>query len=198
MGMQIMNRYACYSLCLLATTVTASGATYIVATDGKADNDGSRAKSWPSVEHALSKVGGGHTILVKPGLYRGPIQIAKQFAGTRERPTVIQSEVKWKAVVFGAEYHVISNGDGCDWVTIDGLEVLGARYDGIKMNGDHNVVRNCWVHNNQAMGVAMHNQRGGVIENNLVYGWTYYRHSAGGTLPELWSLPPGAGSPSSR
>ena len=79
---------------------------------------------------------------------------------------------------------------------MNGFEVLGARYDGIKMNGDYNVVRNCWVHNNQAMGVAMHNQRGGVIENNL--SWTYYRHSAGGTLPDLWSLPGGAGSSSSR
>jgi hypothetical protein len=163
-----MNRRVWYSLFVLATVAPASGATYYVATDGKAEHDGSWPKPWPSVEHALSKVGGGHTILVKPGLYRGPIQIAKQFAGTRDRPTVIQSEVKWKAVIIGAEYHVMSNGDGCDWVTIDGFEVLGGRYDGIKLNGDHNIVRNCWVHNNQAMGVAMHNKRGGLIENNLI------------------------------
>jgi parallel beta-helix repeat protein len=155
-------------LILLSAAMTAPSATYFVATDGKPENDGTSGQPWPAVEHALAKVGGGHTILVKPGIYRGPIQISRQFAGTRERPTVIQSEVKWKAVVIGAEYHVISNGDGCDWVTVDGFEVLGARYDGIKLNGDHNVVRNCWVHNNQAMGVAMHNKRGGLIENNLI------------------------------
>jgi parallel beta-helix repeat protein len=162
------NRYVWTSLLVLASAIAASAATCYVSTDGKAENDGSREKPWPSVEHALSKLGGGHTVILRPGVYRGPIRIAKQFAGTRERPTLIQSEVKWKAVIVGAEVHVISNGDGCDWVTIDGFEVLGGRYDGIKLSGDHNVVRNCWVHNNQEMGVAMHGKRGGVIENNLI------------------------------
>jgi parallel beta-helix repeat protein len=148
--------------------MVASAQTYYVATDGKPDFPGSKEKPWPSVEYALSKVGGGHTIIVKPGIYRGPMQIAKQYAGTKERPTVIQSEVKWQAVIIGAEYHVISNDDGCDWLVIDGFEVMGGRYDGFKMNGDYNVVRNCWVHNNKAMGIAMHNQKGGVIENNLI------------------------------
>ena len=73
------------------TALTADGAVYYVAADGKPDNDGSRDKPWPSVEYALSKVGGGQTILVRPGVYRGPIQIAKQFAGTQEcRPRTIR------------------------------------------------------------------------------------------------------------
>ena len=156
------------SLFIAAMPTFTNAETYYVATDGKADNDGSREKPWASVEYALSKVGGGHTIIVKPGVYRGPIQIAKQYAGTKEHPTVIKSEVKWKAIIIGAEYHVISNGDGCDWVVIDGFEVMGGRYDGIKMNGDYDTVRNCWVHNNKAMGVAMHNKKGGVIESNLI------------------------------
>jgi len=162
-----VERFA--ALVVLVTAVTAaSGAPYYVATDGKPDGDGSMERPWPSVEHALCEVGGGQTILVRPGIYRGPIQIASQHAGTRQRPTVIQSEVKWKAVVIGAEYHVISNGGDCDWVIIDGFEVMGGRYDGIKMSGDYNTVRNCWVHNNKAMGIAMHNRTGGIIENNLI------------------------------
>jgi parallel beta-helix repeat protein len=146
----------------------ADAGSYFVAPDGREDGDGSAARPWPSVEYALSRVGGGQTLILKPGVYRGPVEIAKQYAGTRERPTVVRSEIKWKAVVIGAPYHVISNADGCDWVTIDGFEVLGARYDGIKMNGDHNVVRNCWSHNNAGMGIAMHGKKGGVIENNLI------------------------------
>lgn len=142
--------------------------THYVATDGKAENNGSIEKPFGSVEQALARVGGGHTIIVKHGIYRGPIFIAKEFAGTAEHPTVIKSEEKWKAVIIGAPYHVISNADNCDWVVIDGFEVLGARYDGIKMNGDHNTVRNCWAHNNSHMGVAMHDQKHCVIENNLI------------------------------
>ena len=98
-----MFRQAGFTVLMALTAMTAHAGTYYVATDGKPDNDGSPGKPWPTVEHALSKVGGGHTIVVKPGIYRGPIQIAKQFAGTREQPTVIQSEVKWKAVIIGAE-----------------------------------------------------------------------------------------------
>jgi hypothetical protein len=62
----------------------------------------------------------------------------------------------------------IVSGDGCHWLTVDGFEVLGARYDGIKLNGDHNVVRNCWVHHNTQMGIAMHHVLNGTIENNLI------------------------------
>src|SRR5262245_14287747 len=142
--------------------------TCYVATDGKADGDGSKDKPFSSVEAALGKVGGGHTIIVKSGVYRGPIQIARRFAGTKETPTTIKAEIKWKAIIIGSPVHVISNDDDCHWITVDGFQVQGARYDGIKMNGDHNVVRNCWVHNNQAMGIAMHNRRAGVIENNLI------------------------------
>ena len=163
-----MNRYVWVSLLVMTMGTAAQADTYYVAGDGKQENDGAWAKPWPSVEYALSKVGGGHTIIVKPGTYRGPIQIAKQYAGTKERPTVIQSEVKWQAVIIGAEYHVISNAGGCHWVVIDGFEVMGGRYDGVKMNGNYNTVRNCWVHNNKAMGIAMHNQKGGIIENNLI------------------------------
>src|SRR5512138_3375447 len=163
-----MNRYVWITLLLMSTTVGAPAAGCFVGTDGKPENDGSREKPWPSVEYALSKVGGGNAVILKPGIYRGPIQIPRQYAGTKDAPTVVKSEVKWKAIIVGAPVHVISNGDECHWVTIDGFEVQGARYDGIKMSGDHNVVRNCWVHNNQAMGVAMHARRGGVIENNLI------------------------------
>lgn len=66
-----MKPHAWNSLLVLATAVTAAGATYYDGTDGKADNDGSRVKPWPSVEHAVSKVGAGHTIIVKPDLDRG-------------------------------------------------------------------------------------------------------------------------------
>ncbi|MHC4176715.1 MAG: right-handed parallel beta-helix repeat-containing protein [Planctomycetota bacterium] len=150
------------------TAITADAATYYVATDGKPENDGSPERPWPSVEYALSQAGGGHTILVKPGVYRGPIRIARQYAGTKALPTVIKAEAKWRAVILGAEYHVIYTADRCDWVTIDGFEVMGGRYDGVKISGDHSTVRNCWVHNNKAMGIAMHNRKGGIIENNLI------------------------------
>jgi hypothetical protein len=126
-------------IAFISLAFSLSADTYYVSTEGNTENDGSREKPWPTVEHALAQVGGGKTILVRPGTYRGPIHIARAHAGTAERPTVIQSEVKWGATIIGAPYHVISNSSECDWLVVDGFEVMGGRYDGIKMNGDHNL-----------------------------------------------------------
>ena len=105
-------RYFCLSLAIFAIPVF--GDTYYVSTTGKEGNDGSADKPWPSVETALAKAGAGHTIIMKAGLYRGPITIAKTAAGTAEHPTIIQAETNWKAVIFVSPQHVIDIL--ADWV----------------------------------------------------------------------------------
>jgi hypothetical protein len=53
-----------YMVAFLLLMIFASRTTageYFVATDGEASNDGTRETPWPSVEHALSITGGGHT-----------------------------------------------------------------------------------------------------------------------------------------
>ena len=51
---------------LLMLASESYAATYYVATDGAASNDGSSARPWPSVNHALAQVGGGHVIGFEP------------------------------------------------------------------------------------------------------------------------------------
>jgi parallel beta-helix repeat protein len=113
-------------------------------------------------------VGGGNTIIVKPGTYLGPVTVSGAQAGTASSPTIIKSETKWMAVLVGSGDHGVYTGTGANWVVLDGFEVMGARYDGIAISGDYSTVRNCWVHNNARMGISMHGRTGGVIENNLV------------------------------
>ncbi len=152
----------------LACASMAAGEVYYIAPDGTQDNDGSIERPWPSVEFALSKVGGGNTIVLLPGAYRGPIRISRAYAGTAGAPTIIRSEVKWKAAIMGSTEHGVYVADNAHWVVIDGLEVFGARMDGIKVSGDNCTVRNCWVHNNSSMGIAIHGRKGWTIENCLV------------------------------
>lgn len=155
------------AMTLLLVLASASyAATYYVAADGAASNDGSSARPWPSVDHALSQVGGGHVIVVKPGVYAG-VRMQKGHQGTAERPTVVKSEKKWGAVLTGATGRGFDNDTGCEWVTVDGFEIAGARGDGIKMMGDHGVVRNCWVHNSSRQGILA-GGKAPIIENNLV------------------------------
>ncbi len=123
-----MFRSPMLGLLLAALTAAAHAETYYVATDGKPENDGSRDKPWPAVDFALKKVGGGHTIVVRPGFYRGPLEVARAFAGTERSPTVVRSEEKWKAIVVGSPGNGVTVGDDCDRVTIEGFEVLGAWY----------------------------------------------------------------------
>lgn len=166
------------SLLLAVVTGAVRAETYYVATDGKPEHDGSRERPWRTVEHALSQVGSGHTILVKPGLYHGPLYVGKTYSGTKQRPTIIRSETKWKAVLLGTSVHGIHSH--ADWIVIDGFEVMGARGDGIKIEADNNTVRNCWAHNNSATGITMQNRKGGVIENNLVeYNGSHPQHHHG-------------------
>ena len=144
------------------------GRTYWIAPGVKPGGNGSRERPFHSLGTALDQAGGGNTFIFRPGLYRGPLTVGKQYAGTEKVPTVLKSLVKWKAVIFSSEHHGISNGDNCDWLVVDGFEVSGARMDGIKLSGDHNTVRNCHVHNNAFQGIAMHAKKSGILENNLV------------------------------
>lgn len=154
---------------LLATMAGVSHAgIYYVANEGSVDNDGSYTKPWPSVAHALDQAGGGNTIVLKPGIYVGPVTVHMKDAGTEKNPTIIKSEKKWKAVIIGGGFgHGMGNDIDCPWVVFDGFEVFGAA-DGVSLNGNHNTARNCWVHNNWAMGISSHSRTGNVIENNLV------------------------------
>ncbi len=158
-----------FTMCLwlLCSCNIARAETYYIAPEGKAENDGSHERPWPSVEIALGKVRGGNTIVFRPGIYRGPMHIAKKYAGTEKHPTILRSEEKWKAVVVGSPEACFSTEDNCNWLTLDGFEILGARNGGVRLFGDHDVIRNCWIHHNTGQGIGM-GRIGGVIENNLV------------------------------
>ncbi len=125
---------ACLLLLPMAATACC-GATYYVAPDGTEDGDGSAAGPWPSVEYALSRVGGGNTIILRAGIYRGPFQIRNHPAPPDGPPTIIKPERKWKAVVNGGAEEAINVVD-CPGIVLDGFEVVGARADGISMNTD--------------------------------------------------------------
>jgi parallel beta-helix repeat protein len=154
-------------LCLLLWTMAARAETYYIATNGRPDTEGSSERPFSSLAIALQKVGGGHTFLFKPGFYTGQIAIPKRYEGTAERPTILKSEQKWQATLLGsADSGIFARG--CNWIVIDGFEVMGARAYGIFLEGDHCVVRNCWVHNNVAVGIGMHKADAGLIERNLI------------------------------
>src|SRR5438128_725411 len=94
-----------------AFSLAAPAATFYVAVNGSTNGDGSFARTWPSVEAAVSRCGGGNTIVLMPGVYYGGIRVPKEYSGTESRPTVFRSHVKWKAKLVGAAEHGFATGD---------------------------------------------------------------------------------------
>src|SRR5579862_8575952 len=143
--------------------------TYYVAVNGSVSGSGSLANPWPSVNYALSRVGGGSTILVEPGTYTVGIHVPLNCMGTQAAPTIIRSTVKWGAVIASASGDGFQSASGCNWVVLDGFQIAGAGTTGIKLSIVNNcVVRNCWVHNSTHQGISSQESNNILIENNLV------------------------------
>jgi hypothetical protein len=143
-------------------------ATYWIAPKAGRAQDGSERNPYGSANRALSEHGGGHTYIFKPGIYSELIHVVDRYKGTPQKPTVLKSQIPYKAVLHGSAEHNIYVRENCDWVVIDGFESSGARMDGIKANGNYGVIRNCWIHNNSGQGIGAHNVTGTVIERNLI------------------------------
>lgn len=141
---------------------------FYVAPDGSPNNDGSRDRPWPSVEFALTEVGGGRVIVLRPGVYAGPLRIRREHAGTPSQHTVILSEQKWAAIVTQSPSHGVFTDGGTDWILLDGLQVKESAMDGVKVNGAHAIVRNCWIHDNYTNGLAIFSTNHATVDSNLI------------------------------
>ncbi|HSO26751.1 MAG TPA: right-handed parallel beta-helix repeat-containing protein [Anaerolineales bacterium] len=68
--------------------------TFYVSTEGSdGKGDGSPQKPWATISHALSKVPDGSLIYVAPGLYKGQVEIHRDF----EEGVVLRSEIPYAA-----------------------------------------------------------------------------------------------------
>ncbi len=138
-----MLRVTAIFIILLFTYCSLFAATYWISPKGSSFATGTERNPFPSMKVALKKVGGGNTFIFKPGVYLGnQITLYPQHAGTPQRPTVLKSQYKYKAVLHGSPYHNLYVLKGCDWVIIDGFDCSGAK-TGMKSNADYTVIRNC-------------------------------------------------------
>ncbi len=176
-----MLRTSAFIIVLMFSSVELSGATYWIAPTGKTRATGSETDPFGLIDNALKQVGGGNTFIFKPGTYLGrQVTLLRERAGTPQKPTVLKSQYKYEAIIHGSPGHGISVTDGCEWVIIDGFDIGGAKLDGVYVNADHTVIRNCRIHNNAGQGIMVHGEKGVVIENNLIeYNGTHIQFDHG-------------------
>ncbi len=157
-----------------ALSMNPAGLQYYVAPDGidRPGIPGTNANPWRTVEYALKQVGGGTTIVLKAGIYRQRVSVRQ--GGRPGWPTIIRAERKWAAIIDGSENHSLVTEPGSHWVIIDGIQTRRAGISGIKVYGDHTIVRNCWIHSSLRTGIQGHGTDGNIgvvdlrVENCLV------------------------------
>lgn len=82
-----LNSVVLVSLCLTLTIAgllmrspaAAQGGNFYVAPGGSNSADGSQARPWATITHAVNSVPDGSTILVQPGLYSGEVRLDRAF-----------------------------------------------------------------------------------------------------------------------
>jgi len=152
---------------LLMSAMPAFAGTYYVSTTGSTAGNGSLQAPWPSVEYALKRVRGGHTIVMMPGDYQ-PFRVPEGAGGTARARTVIKSQVKWKARIRSyGEFGVVTDSRA-PYVVLDGLEIVGSSMAAIYLQANYSEIRNCWIHNNSNQGIGAYDLTGTVIDSNLI------------------------------
>jgi len=123
------------------------------------------AATWyldPPRAEVPAEAAGGDEIVLRPGLYLGPITIPNRLAGTEAAPTVVRPETPGTVQIIG----VRPPGDalrigtdcvypeGAHWVIVEDLELCWSKRDGLRGYGSHCIVRRCHIHHNGLREVA--------------------------------------------
>jgi len=168
---------------LQSDQVSAITRVLFVATDGNdLTGDGSNAKPWASITHALDNALDGSTILVKPGTYNGRVRIRGTFpVGITVRSQIAYlARLRSNTMVMTAYSH----SSGCSGITIEGFDVahndaaaspLVIHIDGGGTGAVHNItIKNNLLHdsyNNDILKInnAAYNI---VVAGNMFYNQT--------------------------
>lgn len=97
-------------------------------------------------------------IVVADGVINGPLEIATSVT--------IKAQNKWKFVITGARthgVHILAEG-----VKLDGIQIQGAVYSGIKSEKSKVGIFNCWIHHNALNGIEAHEKTAVEIKDCLV------------------------------
>lgn len=145
------------SLCLWDTSRYSSyswgaGHTYYVDVGGDDTGDGSDRQAWKTVNHAVSQVRPGDTVLINPGIYYVTQQISITTSGEPGNPIIFSGN--GQGVVIDLSGYSGRNGLEiyfADYITIENLTVRASEEE-------------------HSRGIRLTHSNGSIIRNNTVYG----------------------------
>lgn len=168
-GGNIMKNVAIFFIILLlAVSQSAYAATYYVAKSGNDNNPGTEAEPWLTIGRATwnGTLKPGDTVYVKEGHYEAA---GINVSGSEGKPITIQ--------VYPGHHVTVGVSQDCafwipsSYVKIHGFEVKNTKIDGILVEGHHNIVSKCTVHDVGWNGIqcAYPTSHHNIIEDNVCY-----------------------------
>jgi len=169
---------ALFFLCvsLAAMCGAAEAATYYVSTAGDDSSDGSDAKPWRTIQHAVDTIAPGDTVIVREGTYQG-FRIGQSGEEGRaktvkaEKPGAVTLNEPGSANKQSGVLEVQKPGEVVGYWAIDGFKVTaGGKYRAIDMrHTTHITVRNCESDGSKARttGIYASYAEGILLENNI-------------------------------
>ncbi len=122
---------------------------YYVAPNGSSGNDGQSTNSPWTLDWSIAHAGTSNDIILMDGVYdRSSLGQVRIYDVNN---LTFRAQNKWKAVIANSSYRGIEIYNS-PYIVLDGLCVSNSYDDGIKLMGDHDTVRNCWVVNNGTNG----------------------------------------------
>lgn len=147
-------------LICLALASTSWATNYYVDknnTSASDSNPGTQSSPWKTIQKAANTVRAGDVVYVKSGVYYEQVNIIS--SGTSSNPITFKSYTKNGAVIDGSKSSSIvvnwkGNGSPHDWVVLDGFEIRNGSKYGVWVEGDHDTVQNCMIHDNGTPGAV--------------------------------------------
>jgi hypothetical protein len=126
---------------------------YVDANKGSDDTgDGSKNKPWSTIQKATAKLTAGATILVQPGLYKGPVVIRTK--ATEAAPATLKAVAPGVIIDSSGTSRDAVYVDNSAYITIDGITVQKATRAGLRISlSPHVTVKNSAFLDNGTWGI---------------------------------------------
>jgi len=164
------NTNTAYSSSSNFLPVILKGKSYYVSITGNDNSPGTYIQPWRSFHKAAQIIGPGETLYIRGGIYHEQLIIEKSgFAGQPIRIMAYPGETP----VIDGENHLPARFSGLimihgDWVLVSGFEVRNSQYQGVQLEGEHDVADNLFIHHSQSSGGYIFGDYG-IFENSRIW-----------------------------